>query len=118
MSDNTKVAIVDDHPTLRHGVRPLLSLEKELEILAEGGDQVIGLLEWCDREVLSRSLMTEAELKRAVDREEFEVHYQPIVYLGTGEALGFEALLRWRHPQKGLIPPRRFIPLAEETRSD
>ncbi len=57
----------------------------------------------------------EAELRRAIDREEFVVHYQPIVKLETGEVMGAEALVRWMHPTKGLIPPLDFIPLAEET---
>jgi diguanylate cyclase (GGDEF)-like protein/PAS domain S-box-containing protein len=57
----------------------------------------------------------EAELRRAIDREEFVVHYQPIVKLETGEVIGAEALVRWQHPTKGLIPPLQFIPLAEET---
>jgi diguanylate cyclase (GGDEF)-like protein/PAS domain S-box-containing protein len=57
----------------------------------------------------------EAELRRALDREEFVVHYQPIVRLESGEVIGAEALVRWQHPTRGLIPPLEFIPLAEET---
>jgi diguanylate cyclase (GGDEF)-like protein/PAS domain S-box-containing protein len=57
----------------------------------------------------------EAELRRAIDREEFVVHYQPIVKLETGEIIGAEALVRWQHPTRGLVAPAEFIPLAEET---
>ena len=57
----------------------------------------------------------EAELRRAIDRHEFVIHYQPIVKLDTGEAIGAEALVRWQHPTRGLVPPMEFIPLAEET---
>ncbi|HKI85626.1 MAG TPA: EAL domain-containing protein, partial [Thermoanaerobaculia bacterium] len=56
----------------------------------------------------------ETELWRAVEREEFEVHYQPIVRLEDGEILGAEALIRWRHPEEGLLLPAEFIPIAEE----
>ncbi len=57
----------------------------------------------------------EADLKVALLRNEFEVHYQPIVGLKTGVEECREALVRWRHPEKGLVPPIQFIPIAEET---
>ena len=60
-------------------------------------------------------LSLEAELRRAIDREEFVVYYQPIVRLESGEVIGAEALVRWQHPSRGLIAPMEFIPLAEET---
>ena len=60
-------------------------------------------------------LALEAELGRAVEQEEFVLHYQPIVSLEDGRMVGFEALLRWQHPEKGLQQPSAFLPLAEET---
>jgi EAL domain-containing protein (putative c-di-GMP-specific phosphodiesterase class I) len=54
-------------------------------------------------------------LRLALDRNEFLVHYQPLVSLGTGRIVGLEALVRWQHPQKGFLPPVTFIPMAEET---
>jgi diguanylate cyclase (GGDEF)-like protein len=57
----------------------------------------------------------EIDLRQAVARRQLEVHYQPQVHLGTNTIIGFEALVRWRHPERGLIPPLDFIPLAEET---
>ncbi|BAZ00173.1 response regulator receiver modulated diguanylate cyclase/phosphodiesterase [Tolypothrix tenuis PCC 7101] len=60
-------------------------------------------------------LELENDLRRAVARQEFIVYYQPIVSLYTGKIAGFEALVRWKHPLRGLIPPSDFIPVAEET---
>lgn len=59
--------------------------------------------------------LVEAELRRAVEEREFLIHYQPLVVLQTGEVRGLEALVRWRHPVYGLVPPDEFVPLAEQT---
>ena len=60
-------------------------------------------------------LQLETDLRRAIERQEFVLHYHPIVSLITGKAIGFEALVRWSHPQIGMVSPDAFIPLAEET---
>jgi diguanylate cyclase (GGDEF)-like protein len=60
-------------------------------------------------------LLIESDLRHALDRNEFEVYYQPIVVLSGARLSGFEALLRWHHPSRGLLPPDQFIPPAEET---
>ncbi|MEH2586262.1 diguanylate cyclase (GGDEF)-like protein [Bradyrhizobium sp. AZCC 1721] len=57
----------------------------------------------------------ERDMRDALAKGEFELHYQPIVNVASGETSGFEALLRWYHPQRGLVMPADFIPLAEET---
>ncbi|HKS86083.1 MAG TPA: EAL domain-containing protein [Pseudolabrys sp.] len=57
----------------------------------------------------------EMDLRRALASEQFELHYQPLVVLETNEVNGFEALLRWHHPTRGLVSPADFIPIAEET---
>ncbi|MCT7987570.1 putative bifunctional diguanylate cyclase/phosphodiesterase [Laspinema olomoucense] len=71
-----------------------------------------------DRKMHDRSLaimQVEKDLRLAIEREEFCLHYQPIVSLINGEIVGFEALVRWNHPQRGLVSPAEFIPIAEET---
>ena len=60
-------------------------------------------------------LELKADLQRAVDNNEFVLHYQPVIELATGRIEGLEALVRWQHPARGLIAPLDFIPLAEET---
>jgi len=62
-----------------------------------------------------RLLQLENDLRRAIERQEFQVYYQPIVFLETGRITGFEALIRWRHPTRGLLVPADFISVAEET---
>jgi diguanylate cyclase (GGDEF)-like protein/PAS domain S-box-containing protein len=57
-----------------------------------------------------------SQLQRAVEEEQFELHYQPIVRLADAAVVGAEALIRWRHPERGLLLPREFLPLAEQTR--
>jgi len=66
-------------------------------------------------ERVARTLDMENDLRRALQSDEFFVAYQPIVDLETGHLRGVEALARWRHPQRGLVPPLEFIPIAEET---
>ncbi|HWT03921.1 MAG TPA: EAL domain-containing protein [Pyrinomonadaceae bacterium] len=63
----------------------------------------------------TKLLQLETDLRRAMERDEFFVFYQPIMSLETDGLRGFEALVRWRHPEKGFIPPSDFIPVAEET---
>ena len=60
-------------------------------------------------------LRLETDLRRAVERGEFVVHYEPIVWLATGGVVGFEASLHWTHPERGLLPPEAFAPLAQES---
>ena len=59
-------------------------------------------------------LKLETDLRRAADRQEFLLYYQPVVSLQSGRITGFEALLRWQHPERGLISPGESLPVAEE----
>ena len=67
------------------------------------------------RRTIDRDYHVENDLRRALARREIEMHYQPIVALADGRTAGFEALMRWRSPDRGLMPPDDFIPLAERT---
>ncbi|WP_413162240.1 putative bifunctional diguanylate cyclase/phosphodiesterase [Capilliphycus salinus ALCB114379] len=66
------------------------------------------------RHALER-LQLENDLRRAIETQQLQVHYQPIISMDTGKITGFEALLRWYHPQRGMIAPNYFIAIAEET---
>ena len=64
---------------------------------------------------ISQRLNLEHDLRRAIERKEFLVYYQPIIYLPTETLWGFEALVRWQQPRQGIVSPNEFIPLAEQT---
>ncbi|PIC64460.1 hypothetical protein CSV79_06665 [Sporosarcina sp. P13] len=64
---------------------------------------------------MKRSMISEMNLRKALDKNEFRLFYQPQVYCDTGEIIGFEALIRWQHPERDLIYPNDFIELAEST---
>ena len=81
---------------------------------SEGGDRFHFFLEALNEEA-GRRLTLEIEMRKGLERGEFVPHYQPVFDLASGELTGMEALARWQHPQRGLVMPDDFIPLAEET---
>ena len=80
----------------------------------QGGNCVRFYLEGMN-ERARQQLSLEADLRKAVEREEFELHYQPKLDVRSGRVIGAEALIRWRHPERGMISPMEFIPMAEDT---
>ena len=80
---------------------------------ASARDKVLFYGEHMDATGVGR-LRLEADLRKALERNELALHYQPQVNIVTGAVVGAEALLRWEHPEHGTIPPFQFIPLAEE----
>ena len=62
-----------------------------------------------------RRLEVERELRQALEQREFELHYQPVIALRSGEITGLEALVRWRHPERGMLDPGEFVPVAEDS---
>jgi len=81
----------------------------------QGGKGAFAIFEPWLRDRLAERMDLESSLHGAVERDELEVHYQPIISLENGRITGFEALLRWDHPERGPIEPAVFIPVAEET---
>ena len=116
-----RVAGVDIHPKMSFGMvearggpdaPEAAELLRRAELKVESGKvgrRPAGLID----DGLSR-LALEADLRGAIDRGELGPFYQPIVRLGTGALAGFEALVRWRHPRRGLLTPEHFLPLCEE----
>ncbi|HAN73141.1 MAG TPA: GGDEF domain-containing response regulator, partial [Planktothrix sp. UBA8402] len=84
------------------------------QVKQQGGNDYSFYIPTSEHE-LSERIDLEVALRYALEREEFELYYQPQVSLKTGNIIGAEALIRWKHPQKGMISPIKFIPIAEET---
>jgi len=81
---------------------------------AQGGGRIERFAPEQRRE-MGRRLTLESHLRRALEREELFLQYQPKIALGSGKLAGFEVLLRWRHPEHGVVSPEEFVPIAEET---
>jgi diguanylate cyclase (GGDEF)-like protein len=98
-----------DAPTLLKNADAALYRAKE-----QGGDNYQFYTADMNAKAMKR-LTLENSLRRALERNEFEVYYQPVLDTNTGKIVGMEALLRWHHPELGLVQPAEFIPLAEDT---
>ncbi len=82
---------------------------------AKGSNREYAIFDAPMHTVVMQQMELENDLRRALERSELRLHYQPIVDLATGCVQGFEALVRWQHPRRGLVPPTDFIPTAENT---
>ncbi len=67
-----------------------------------------------NRKAAEQQRCIESDLRRALEQSEFLLYYQPLVHLDTNEITGVEALIRWQHPTRGLMPPAQFVPVAED----
>lgn len=131
-----KIIQVLSHPIYAKGHEIYISVSIGACVAPEDGDIVDGLIRQAEiamyqaktrgrsrlqfwesgmQAPYSERMQTEADLRRALARNEFVLFYQPQVDLSSGEIKGFEALLRWWHPQRGLLTPNDFIPIAEES---
>ena len=106
------IAVADEHATPESLLR---DSDAAMYRAKERGRGRIELFDEALRSRDERRTATTSSLHRALEREEFTVEYQPIVDLATGAMVSAEALLRWKHPERGLVPPHEFISLAEET---
>ena len=120
--------IIDDQPVVVRasiGIAIAPNDGDDVEVLIQNADAAMyqcknqgrGTFQFYEHAVneLSReSFRLEADLRRALENEELRVHYQPKIEIATGRISGFEALVRWTHPERGVIPPDVFVPLAEK----
>ena len=131
-----KVIDILSSPFTLEGQALVISCSIGIAIYPESGDSVDGLLKRANMAMIAAKrqrgsqyqfyseetnanamyrVNLEADIRRAIRKQEFEMYYQPRVNLETGDTGGVEALIRWRHPVRGLVSPNEFIPLAEET---
>jgi len=112
LSVRTGLALSPDHGSEADAL--FMHAESALQRAKTAGDRYLLYTPKMSERVAER-LSLENQLRQAIEREEFVLHYQPKIDLDNRQVVGFEALIRWRSPELGLVPPLRFIPLLEET---
>jgi diguanylate cyclase (GGDEF)-like protein/PAS domain S-box-containing protein len=112
------IGIAVARPTGREPVDAELLIRDADAAMYRAKERGRGRCEVFDAEMRARAvhrLETERELRHALDRDELELHYQPVVALGNGEIVGLEALVRWNHPERGMLDPGEFVSIAEDS---
>ncbi|HWM62980.1 MAG TPA: EAL domain-containing protein [Solirubrobacterales bacterium] len=112
------IGIAVARPTGREPVDAELLIRDADAAMYRAKERGRGRCEMFDAEMRARAvrrLEVERELRHALDREELELHYQPVVALGSGEIVGLEALVRWKHPERGVLDPSEFVSIAEDS---
>ena len=112
---SASIGIVPSSPGYEHAADLLRDADIAMYRAKEQGKARYAIFDQVMYEQTLELLQLESELRLALERQEFCLHYQPIVSLVTGRLTGFEALVRWRHPRYGFISPAKFIPVAEDT---
>jgi diguanylate cyclase (GGDEF)-like protein/PAS domain S-box-containing protein len=115
LSASVCVGVALGLPQLSEPAELLRDADTAMYVAKGRGRGTVELFEQGMHSVAARRLSLTSDLEGALQRGEFVVHYQPTVSLDSGEILGFEALVRWQPPDRGLVAPMEFIPLAEET---
>lgn len=113
MSLSVSVGVVIDNHTYTEPAQILRSANIAMQRAKDRGR---GVFQMFDEEILQETLdaaALEVDLKQALARNQFSVVYQPIVVIESGALSGFEILIRWQHPERGMVPPDKFIPMAE-----
>ena len=112
------IGIAVDRPTGREPVDAELLIRDADAAMYRAKERGRGRCEMFDAAMRARAvrrLETERELRHALDRDELELRYQPVIALGSGEIVGLEALVRWNHPERGLLDPSEFVSIAEDS---
>ena len=110
------ISVAEPGETIGDGAEELLrNADVAMYMAKENGKSRYQLFEPAMHDTALKRLELKASLQRALEHGEFRLFYQPVIELGSGRISGVEALIRWFHPERGIVPPLDFIPLAEET---
>ena len=112
---NCSIGIALSSPEYRHPDELLRDADTAMYRAKADGKACYALFDTAMHHRAVAALDMESGLRRAIDRQEFVLHYQPVIELSSGRIAAFEALIRWPHETRGLISPAEFVPLAEET---